>query len=93
MPDLNGDIPLTGDPKVDAALQRIRGKFQDLEDAMVVQAHLEKRQSESIASHVKWLEEHERRMSRIDVVLSEMTDKVNFLIDREMHRESGRETS
>jgi hypothetical protein len=28
------DIPLTGDAKVDAALARIRGKFQDLEAAV-----------------------------------------------------------
>jgi hypothetical protein len=45
MPDTNGEIPLTGDPRVDAALERIRGKFQELEDALLVQAHLEKRQS------------------------------------------------
>jgi hypothetical protein len=34
----NGEIPSTGDPRVDAALQRIKGKFRDLEGAMVVQA-------------------------------------------------------
>ncbi len=40
MADDNGEIPLTGDPRVHAALKRIRGRFQDLEDAMLVQAHL-----------------------------------------------------
>lgn len=39
-------IPNTGDPRVDAALERIRGKFTDLEDAMIVQAHLEKGMAE-----------------------------------------------
>jgi hypothetical protein len=39
-------IPNTGDPRVDAALGRIREKFTDLEDAMIVQGHLEKRLSE-----------------------------------------------
>ncbi len=35
------EIPLSGDVRVDAALKRIREKFRDLEDAMIVQAHLE----------------------------------------------------
>lgn len=48
MPETNGEIPLTGDPRVDAALERIRGKFQDLEDAMLVQVALEKKMSERV---------------------------------------------
>jgi peptidoglycan hydrolase CwlO-like protein len=40
MPEPNGEIPLTGDAHVDAAIQRIRGKFRDLEDSIVVQAYL-----------------------------------------------------
>ena len=48
MAEANGEIPFTGDPRLDAALKRIRGKFQDLEDAMLVQAYLEKSQSEHI---------------------------------------------
>jgi hypothetical protein len=41
-------IPNTGDPRVDAALGRIREKFTDLEDAMIVQAHLEKRLGDNV---------------------------------------------
>jgi hypothetical protein len=102
MPEPNGEIPLTGDPRVDAALKRIRGKFQDLEDAMLVQAHLEKRQSESIKAHAEWMEEHEadykkriekyeERMQRIETNLAEATDKLNLMIGREMRREGGPE--
>jgi len=36
------EIPNTGDPRVDAALGRIRLKFIDLEDPLLVQARLEK---------------------------------------------------
>jgi hypothetical protein len=91
MPEPNGEIPLTGDPRVDAALKRIRGKFQDLEDAMLVQAHLEKRQSESIKAQAEWLERHEKRIERADILMAEMTEKVEFLLNREMKREGGPE--
>jgi len=52
-------IPNSGDPRVDAALARIRGKFTDLEDAMVVQAHLEKRITEQLKKHAGLLEGHD----------------------------------
>jgi hypothetical protein len=48
-------IPNTGDPRVDAALARIRGKFTDLEDAMIVQAHLEKGLAEQTKEHARLL--------------------------------------
>ena len=102
----NGGIPPTGDPRVDAALKRIWGKFKDLDDALLVQAHLEKKAGERIREHAELIAEHhnllkshekgmaghEERMKRIEINLAEMTDKVNFLIDREMRREGGPET-
>lgn len=105
MAEANGEIPLTGDPRVDAALKRIRGKFQNLEDAMLVQAYLEKAQSEQIKQHAVWLANHEETMKAIDIRLSdisvklsgisvkmdEMTEKVDFLLNREMKREGGPE--
>ncbi|HEX4747928.1 MAG TPA: hypothetical protein VH302_00165 [Bryobacteraceae bacterium] len=94
----NGEIPSTGDPRVDAALQRIRGKFRDLEDAMVVQAHMEKRMSAQIKAHADWLATHEENMRRHEEWLagheekmSEIDDKINFIVDREMRREGGPE--
>ncbi len=50
-------IPNTGDPRVDAALARIRGKFSDLEDAMLVQAHLGKGLGERTKEHAELLVE------------------------------------
>jgi hypothetical protein len=53
MPDGNGaEFPSSGDPRVNAALARLRARndarFKDLEDAMLVQAQLEKRAGERI---------------------------------------------
>jgi len=98
MPE-NGGIPSTGDPRVDAALERIRGKFRDLEDAVTVQAHLEKRMAEQIKRHAEWLvanEEaskvHRQRMEDFDLKMREIEGKIDFLIDREMRREGSPET-
>jgi len=84
MPE-NTEIPLTGDPRVDAALQRIRGKFRDLEDALLVQLYLEKDltvQMKTLAAQMKGLaahaarrdEEQERTQRRLDE-MSEKTDE------------------
>jgi hypothetical protein len=91
MPE-NGDIPLTGDPRLDAALQRIRGKFRGLEDAMLVQVQLEKRMSERIKEHAQFVANHEQAVRRHGEWLAEVEDKLNLLIDREMRGEGGPET-
>jgi hypothetical protein len=90
MADENGRIPSTGDPRVDAALERIRGKFQDPEDAMLVQVMLERKAGERIkehaeilASHDAWLKKHDEVIQRIEINLAEITEKVNLLFDRE----------
>jgi len=99
-------IPNTGDPRVDAALDRIRGKFTDLEDAMVVQAHLEKSMSarlkehadliashhELIASHLDFIKEQEAAMSRHTQKMSEFDDKLNALIDIVARMQGGMES-
>ena len=87
----NSDIPFTGDPRVDAALKRISGKFQDLEDALVVQAHLEKRQSEQLKGHAQWLEEHEVFVRQHEEWMKHMDDKLAALTDIIMRREGGPE--
>jgi hypothetical protein len=92
MPNNEEEIPLTGDPKVDAALTRIRGKFQDLEDAMLVQSILEKKQGERLKEHAQFIEKHETIMGRIETAMLEMTEKVNFLLNQEMKRGGGAET-
>ena len=79
--------------------ERNDARFKDLEDAILVQAHLEARMSRSMRQHAEWVEEHESRiqehesrMQRIEILLAEMTEKVNFLIDRDMRREDGPES-
>jgi len=91
VPEADGEIPLTGDPKVDEALVRIRGKFRDLEDAMLVQAHLELRASERIKEHAEFLARHQAFLDRHATVIGEIEDKLNALIDREIRREGGPE--
>lgn len=105
MPEQNGEIPSTGNPRVDAALARIRGKFRDLEDAMLVQAHLEKKAGERIKEHAQFLADdgerikehaqlladHNELLKRIEINVAEIAEKANFLFDREMKREGGPE--
>jgi hypothetical protein len=93
MAEPNGGIPSTGDPRVDAALERIRGKFQDLEDAMLVQAHLEKRQSESIRGLTEWHERHEQAKREHEEWLKHIQAKLDALTDIVMRREGGPEAS
>jgi hypothetical protein len=128
MPDGNGaEFISSGDPRVDAALARLRerndARFKDLEDALLVQIHLERKQAamqdarlndaelvqrlhqnalrrheewlelqeQAVKRHEEWLAGHERAMSSIDIKLAEITEKANFLFDREMRREGGPE--
>lgn len=74
------------------------GMLKNLEDALVVHAFLEKRQSERIKEHAEFLARHEAAMQRhdaamerIDIVLAEMSEKVNLLFDNEMRRQGGPE--
>ena len=86
MSDANGEIPLTGDPHVDAAIKRIRGKFKDLEDAMLVQAFLEKRAGERIKEHAEALANHEEWMIHFQEKLDALS---NILMRRGGGPEAG----
>lgn len=79
------EIPFIGDEKVDTALLRIRGKFRDLEDAMVVQAHLEKIQAERTRAHAGAIDRHEVWMAHFGSKLEALTDII-------MRREGGPES-
>jgi hypothetical protein len=75
------------------ALEKAQGELQD---AFIVMTHVEtrmsqliKQQAEYMADHEARLQHHEQMLKRIDTGLAEATDKINFLIDREMHREGG----
>jgi hypothetical protein len=94
----NGEIPLSGDPRVDAALERVRGKFQDLEDAMLIQAHLEKRAGERIKEHAELLVSHDELLRKHDETkhihdewMIHFQEKLDALTDIVMRREGGPE--
>jgi hypothetical protein len=85
-------IPNTGDPRVDAALDRIRGKFSDLEDAMLVQTHLEKGMAERLKEHAQFLVDQQAAMQLHTQKMSNFDDKLNALIDIVGKMQGGMET-
>jgi len=89
--DQEQGIPFSGDPRVDAAINRIRGKFQDLEDAMLVQVHLEKRMSANILEQANWLESHEKTKQEHEDWLKHIQSKLDALTDIVMRKEGGAE--
>jgi hypothetical protein len=105
MAETNGGIPSTGDPRVDAALERIRGKFQDLEDAMLVQVELERKAAERIKEHAQliadhhellrkhdqWMKQHEAAKRDHEEWMKHFQDKLDALTDIVMRREGGPE--
>ena len=54
--------------------------IQDLQDAMTVMAHIEKRQSELLLEHSERVAELEEYRRRTEHNLAEITDKLNGLI-------------
>jgi hypothetical protein len=74
MPEPLFKIPFTGDLNLDTVFGRIRGKLQDLEDAMAVQAHLEKRRSELIKEHSERIREHSERLRHFEEKLDALAD-------------------
>jgi hypothetical protein len=96
----NGDIPFSGNPTVDAALKRIRAKFRDLEDAMIVQAHLEKRLGEQVKrqtelwdNHDASLTAHQQRISDHDAWMKHFEEKLDALTNILMRRHGGPEAT
>jgi hypothetical protein len=82
-------IPSSGDPRVDAALARIREKFTDLEDAMVVQAHLEKGMAEQLKNHARILAKHDEMVERHDAWIAEAAEREKHLDERIQNLVSG----
>lgn len=87
-------------------LEALEKAHRELEDSFIVLTHVETRmsqivrlQAEATADHERRIAENERRMTeseilwkRIDTALAEATEKINFIIDREMRREGGPES-
>jgi len=85
MSEANGGTEYTtGSPQVDAALRRLQAKndirFKDLEDAMLVQALLEKKMSERLKEHAEFLARHEKFLDRHEIMMSEFDDKLSGVI-------------
>jgi hypothetical protein len=96
MPDENGDRAWQEQMRL--RMEALEKAQSELQDAFIVMTHTETRmsqlvklQAEYMANHETRLQHHEQMMQRIDTSLAEATDKINFLIDREMHREGGPE--
>jgi hypothetical protein len=82
--EANGaDFISSGDPHVDAALRRLQARnderFQAIEVAMLVQAHLEAAAGRRIKEHAEWLVAHEAAMQHFDVKMLEIEEKLNAL--------------
>ncbi len=93
MAEENGFVS-SGDPRVDAALQRLQAKndvrFKDLEDAMVVQGYLEKKAGERIKEHARivvdhdvWIEQQRVQNRDIDKRISDLVSAIGELISKQ----------
>jgi hypothetical protein len=85
MSEANGGTEYTtGNPLVDAAFKRLQAKndarFRDIEDAMVVQAHLEKGMSERLKQHAEFLARQGEFIERHEQSMREFDDKLNGVI-------------
>jgi hypothetical protein len=66
---------------------QMQAAIKELQDAMVVMAHLEKHQTEILKQHARMIEKHDLLLEetqefrrRTDQNLAEITDKLNGLI-------------
>jgi hypothetical protein len=82
----------------DGRLQHLDAIVKDLEDALVVHAHLEKRKAERIKEHTEFISRnaefisrHEESVRYHDLKMREFDEKLNALIDIVMLREGGPE--
>lgn len=88
MPEENGFV--TGDARVDEALKRMQernnARFNALEDALLVQVHLENRLSRQMKEHAEWLAAHEKKQAdrdkRIDQRIEDLVSSIGDLIRR-----------
>jgi Lon protease-like protein len=77
----NRDIPLSGDPRVDAALLRIRDKFADIYDAWIVQAEIERKQTRRLDDHAQWLLAMQEQQKRHELNMRKIEEKLDALIN------------
>jgi hypothetical protein len=97
MPEGNGERGWHAD--MQRRFEALEKAHRELEDAFIVMTHLETRMSQIVRQHTEWLAAHEELFKRaekaradMEIKMSEMNDKINFIIDREMRREGGPES-
>jgi hypothetical protein len=76
---------------LDDRVQRLEQAQRDLQDAMIVHAHLEKAAAERIRDHSQFIARHEEFLTRHELMMQEFDGKLNALIDIVMRREGGLE--
>ena len=87
-------------PSLEPRVTALEKSYKELDDAMLVHAHLEARAARRIKEHAEFLTDHEtaiqkhdQMMGELDTLMREISDKVNFIIDRDMKREGGPEAN
>jgi hypothetical protein len=90
MPDGNGANDWRDD--MGRRVQALEKARRELEDSFLVMAQLEARMSRVVREQAEALDGHNSRLKLIETRLAEVTDKINFIIEREMRREGGPET-
>jgi len=90
MPEENGAHEWRDD--VEQRLQALERARRELEDSFIVMTQLETRMSQVLRQQAEALDMQGSRLKHIETGLAEATDKINFLIDREMRREGGPES-
>ncbi len=86
---MSNDTPNT--PDFERRLSALEGAHKDLDDAMLVHAHLEARAARRLKEHAEFIARHEQIIGDLETIMREIGEKVDFLVNREMRREGGPE--
>ena len=96
MPEPNGSHDWRQEMK--RRMEAIQRAHKELEDSFIVLTHVETRMSNLVREQAEYMANHEERLARsetrlelIEMRLAEASEKINFLVDREMRREGGPE--
>lgn len=90
MPEGNGDYSRF--ERMERTIERIL-EIQEVQARhLATLAEMQLRQADRVDAQDDKLDRHHDKLDRVETLLAEMTEKVNFLIDREMRREGGPET-
>ena len=65
----------------DARIGRLEAARKEMEDALIVMAHLETKSSQRIKEHAQFIENHEKWMENHELAMREFDGKLNALIE------------